>query len=185
MTEQQQLAVEIAKDALALLASEKIQPESGKYFSIYFGETIWEGDDVKSTFTTLIEESGECEVCALGAMMLATTLRKNELTYLDLRKLAYTEKSQQMLLTVLTPIQMALIEASFEGSYNNETLLEDVYEDCSAIRIAKKLGDNAITRLSNTNELACRTFYYNYRDQESRFIAIMENIINNQGVFIP
>lgn len=184
MTEQQQLAVEVAKDALALLASEKIEPETGCYFSAYLGEVVDEYDDIKSTFGTFIAERDSCEVCALGAILLATTLKKNELSYLDLRKLQHSRKAQDMLLKVLTPHQMAIIEAAFEGNYNCnrfDTAIEN--EEHRAVRIARKLKVGSIDSLSIEDETACHAFYKQFPSPTDRFTAIMQNIIDNDGVF--
>ena len=184
MNEQQQLAVEIAKDALALLASEKIEPETGCYFDAYFSNYFGESDDVKSTFGTFTSQTNTCEVCALGAILLATTLKKNELTYKDLKQLQHSRKAQEMLLTVLTPHQMALIEAAFEGSYNNNSkTFSHTADDEGIIRIARKLEVDPILSLSDEEDIACHAFYKQFPDTEERFVTIMQNIIDNNGVF--
>lgn len=170
MTEQQQLAVEAAKDALALLASERMEVSRGTYFSVEYGEVDQINNDVKTTFDSIVTEDNPCQVCALGGLLLAITLKKNELSFRDLQTMQTSVKARNMLQLMSSPYQIALIEAAFELGYN----------DALYGRVGKVLD---VSVLSEEDEQAAKDFYRKYDKSIDRFVAIMENIIANDGIF--
>lgn len=110
----------------------------------------------------------KCEACALGTIFIARTRIFNQLKVKDAGTATeFGEISgsfiSQDLLTYFDMRQLALIEGSFEGGnigYCGDTL---------------SYGDR---------KLVCR-FANKYKTVEARLIAILKNIISNDGTFIP
>lgn len=166
--------VEVAQDVLALLASKRLIGAQNGYFRLPFEGILSYEDDVKSTFEKWVTPLWSCKACAMGSMLLAITLKENQLTYDDLR-FEDNGLNFEMLLSVFSPHQLALIESAFENGYNNQL----------HTRVAKELKENAIEFLSGDDDFNTRHFNMSYPDAELRLIAIMENIIQNNGIFIP
>ena len=173
MNSQSLTPTEVAQDVLALLASKKLIGAQSGYFRLPSSGVLSIEDDVKSTFEKVIPLY-PCKACAMGSMLLAITLKENQLTYGDLLFADYG-LNYEMLLSVFSPHQLALIESAFENGYNSQLYT----------RVAKELKENAIEFLSGEDDFNTRHFNMSYPDAELRLIAIMENIIANNGIFIP
>ncbi len=113
-------------------------------------------------------KANKCEACALGTIFIARTRIFNQLkvkdagTFTEFGEISGSFISQD-LLTYFDMRQLDLIEGSFEGGkigYCGDTLS---YED---------------------RKLVCR-FANKYKTVEARLIAILKNIISNDGTFIP
>lgn len=156
---QKEQRIAIAKDVIAQIEAKQIIPQTGKF--VYYG---------------LIHESGtirrmkECEVCALGALV-ASTLEKGKSSK-SLREYfndntfntTHPREARTNIHTILAPYfssdQLDEIEASFEVT-----------------------ASYAITRTWRT-EKASVMFDKNYLPPNERLKTIMQNIIDNDGVFV-
>lgn len=164
--------VEIAKDVIAALSLGVIRPAAhSSYFYAAFKsfETAEKARDEDRELRDVFakEELKTCEVCALGALFVAKIGR------LDSFKLHRESVSQigstslhggtikDQLNTFFSYEQMTLIECAFEISdHHARSLLADV------VTAATRFGEE-------------------YTNDRSRLVAIMENIIQNNGEFCP
>lgn len=169
--------VAIAKDAIDQLLSENYQCKKGVYLHIKLPD-IKHGESLQPY---LLNEKQKCEVCAVGAL-LASTIRLSNGKYFNtdinrdsnIWQMNFTKNScyvspvqeeSNPLLDYFTIYQLALMEVAFEGEL--EALSDEVdnpYE--------KEFGK-------------AKEFYFRYTSTKKRFIAIMQNIIDNKGTFLP
>lgn len=173
--------IKVAKDVIAQLECNKYRPAKGNYVRYIYdkeGDSLtFSSKDIKSTF----EEIKSCEVCALGACLMSTTKFKNKLKFYDIDHGEFERsgsKVQELLLTIFTPFQIALIEGAFESGYRYT----------SSTRVAKHLDyDLRVSNEDISEELDQRVtaFYHRYNTSYERLEAIMENIIDNKGEFKP
>jgi hypothetical protein len=163
----------IAADVIAQIKKKKLIPACGGwaqpigkhgtmgYLEMEFSENasvrqLFLGDEIK------------CECCALGAVFMSCTLYNNKTTASDFDSETFfmdeiidsrrTFKNQ--LTQVFSRAQLRLIECAFEGANGAFTPAE---KDQDAV-------ENWVAR---------------FPDSQKRLIAIMQNIIDNDGTFIP
>lgn len=163
-TDEQQARVTLAKDVIAQLNARRFVATLGSYVMTRGADadrlrSSKRADDAKTVFADL----RACEVCAVGALFLATVERHNSVAIRDVSFSAdgrhielFSEVDRAVLHRFFSPDQMALIESAFEG---------DLYGDEDTVRSAIKFG-------------------FAHRDADSRLRAIMANIIAN-GEFVP
>jgi hypothetical protein len=168
-----QQRVVVAKDVLALIQSKKYAPAHKGYL---VGKVVDIGVDLAQSqragtseeVRDLYIEAGapRCTGCALGSVLLACVLRTDELTTSDLfsgggvntgNMVEYLEK-------YFSFKQLALIEKAFEGS--GVSGIDDMDEYQSEGLIAAAFGAQ-------------------FKSPTARVIAIMKNIIANDGMFVP
>jgi hypothetical protein len=124
-------------------------------------DNIKVGDDMKSTLHLL----EDCTVCAYGSLMLSTIRFKNSVNW-DYSGLSYGAISKgdsnytKPLKALFTADQLKLIEDAFEGW--DADIDDDEDSDSSEIL----------------------RFYYSFDNPTDRMIAIMENLIANNGEFV-
>jgi len=115
-------------------------------------------DDLQSHVGKL---DGRCQVCALGGLLLSKARLYNHVP-LDLFHLGFEANAvRQGLLDIFELMQLRLIEIAFE--------VDDFFGlglDESSIEKALHFGSQ-------------------FNNEASRMIAIMQNIVNNNGTFIP
>ena len=166
-----QKRVEIAKDVIAQIKAEKFKPKNGVY---YKGENFKKFKKIDSVQKILLlPEAPKCSVCGIGAVMLSTVKKCNDLSTTKL--LGYWDNFQADALskTVASKFfsekQLDLIEACFERTteYGKEGNLLDWFGNRTPATV------NAID------------FGNKYRYPTQRLLAIMENIIANNGTFKP
>jgi hypothetical protein len=107
---------------------------------------------------------GPCEVCAVGALFLAKAVRFNGVTveqYLYARQ--YSAKYFTLLKGLFSAYQLRLIEFAFEYSF---------------------VGVPRPKNLKTGTSIAIKKFHAILTSEE-RLIRILQNIINNNGTFIP
>lgn len=150
--------ITIAKDVLAMLATKKILPQSDAgytdldwYTYKYKPETPL--DALIATRVTT------CDVCAVGAMFVATVMRHNCIALGDFDDLNWFHDIAKYLKKFFPKAQLALIEAAFEGTVIN--------------------GNAGLRK-----ERAACEFRDRLPNDRDRLKAIMENIIANNGTFV-
>lgn len=169
----------IAKDIIEQINTSIYIPVKGNYIEnlqFKYDKQLSSSDDIKSNFNNI----EYCEVCALGACLMSLTKFKNQINFDDINKskgfLVSGSKIQNLLLSLFSPEQIALIESAFEGGFN----------DNESLRVARYLtSEYRVNRIHEQLNLNSCNFYFKYSSSEKRLIAIMENIINNKGTFKP
>lgn len=179
-------AVLVAKDVIAQVKSGRYKPNTGHYLNLIRGlDSIFseeyellnrakgEGLDVKENFHLI---PNGCTACAIGATILSCTHLGNKLKFSDL-ELSITGISdldkapiKELLVSVFSPEQLLMIETAFEGWRGDS--------DRYAINILGVHLDRNVYRV-------CDAFYDKYDNSTARIIAIYQNIIDNNGVFVP
>lgn len=161
--------VKIAEDVIASIKASKLIPDTGNW--VYVKLT----DEKPETQLQDIVNNKSCTVCALGALFVEAVRIKDELL---VQELSYGNTCnslslrdvQAYLKDIFTHEQLMLIEMAYEYNHGNyhPTDLESDKVDMGLRAVAFGLK-------------------YNLRDSsnEERMIAIMQNIIDNNGEFIP
>jgi len=155
--------VEIAKDVIAALNLEKLRA-AHTYFSGKFKKTFESGASLRNELASNIKQ---CDVCAIGACFTAVVARDNKF---DLNmghedditgcvEIWYSEMFDSQLTKYFPREMLSRIEAAFE---------------CNAFPV------------SGGRELyAEQAFGDQYSKANDRMFAIVQNIISNDGEFIP
>lgn len=156
-------AVTIAKDVISLLNMHLIKAKTGDYVSLVASEEEW---DIKSLQKILKKRSKTknpkpCFTCGIGACLVARIWKKNNFN-IDSDNF-YTDRGavEDGLKDTFSERELDLIESAFEmivGSMDGNI----EYEQWDAVRFGKQ-----------------------YKSDRNRLIAIMNNIIENKGRFIP
>jgi hypothetical protein len=181
-------AVLVAKDVLAQIAANKYIPNTGAYVRFEY-EIDFEGD-IKSNFNKL----PQCSVCALGSMLLSCTNLGNVLTtdiisndtigHYELKN----DDVKELFSSIFSDKQLLMIETSFEGysdwesytiSYIKDWFKQDFYYSEASDRYADD------ERLSFEETLDCQALFLKFDSDQERLEAICNNIIRNNGIFIP
>lgn len=195
-----QKRVLIAKDVIAQIKAKKIQPESGTFVQVEKVKNFissseadkrtgaWNyamnrlsdsaGSDADVRQLYLDNTIQQCSCCALGGMFMSCTLYNNNTTVEDLCYAGadigdvILEEGDKSLPNGLNKFfsvaQLKLIEQTFEG-------------DQGAINSGWDSETGEIDKFSPQAE----AFYTKYKKPKDRLIAIMQNIIANNGTFKP
>jgi hypothetical protein len=156
----------IAQDVLAQLKAKRYVAESGCWVRIHYSPaTVAETDSVQELFVEKKIES--CNVCALGGLFMSCTNFNNNTLLKDLDSVSEYlgslvdegKKLSNKLNSIFTTNQLKLIESYFEA---NDGFFRDYYE-----------GDRI------------EAFYNKYPSEKKRLQLIMENIVENDGTFVP
>ena len=181
-------AVLVAQDVLAQIAANKYVPNTGAYVS--FKKEIPFTGDIKSNFDKL----PKCNVCALGSMLLSCTNLGNVLTTdiiindrIGLWELQ-DDGVKELFSSIFSDKQLLMIETSFEGYSNWECwTVSDIKKHSkigfSYFEASDRYADDE--RLSFEETLDCQALFLKYDSDQKRLEAICNNIIKNNGVFIP
>lgn len=197
-----QKRVLIAKDVIAQIKAKKIKPESGTFVSVekvkgFMSSTeaeertgawnfamrklidseVFDADVRKLYLENKIQQ---CSCCALGGLFMSCTLYNNNTTVEnlsfageDLGDLLVGSSHAEILPNGLDKFfslaQLRLIEQTFEG--DNGAVISGV--DCETGEVFDKFPPRAAA------------FYDKYKKPKDRLIAIMQNIIDNNGTFKP
>lgn len=158
-----QLLVKVAKDAIKQLQAKKYLATHEGYCVLPYVET--------GSLQKQLPDIKTCNVCAKGAIFASLVKFKNDfdVTAWNIIKMKSSDnfiKTEPLheKLSVFDKDNLNLIELAYEGS---------------------KRGVCAFVTFDEDSEKAAVRFYKTYRDSEKRMIAIMENIIANEGVFKP
>lgn len=184
----------IAKDVIAQLKLRRFKAQSGAW--VHFGTALhakWnKAQHITGNLNVLTESVREkflankmpsCSCCALGGMFMSCTLLNNRTTIQQLNVASYDlgdaiESPETYaddgvfsngLTTFFSTAQLKLIECAFEGTHGY--FYKPLYP-----------GQQRAYAASTT---AALTWYDKYPDAKKRLIAIMRNIIDNNGTFKP
>lgn len=162
----------ICYDALLQLRQKKIKPRKNVYLDLAESKKVGKRQS-NLQLDQVIEKQSYCEACALGTLLVSRARIFNSLkisnfmTEWGLDFCNSGDSSGYHLMNSLLPYfekeQLSLIEACFEG-----------YGQGMAGRDCKVDSEKII-----------RPFAKKYKTAESRLIAILKNIISNDGLFIP
>lgn len=196
-----QKRVLIAKDVIAQIKANKIKPEQGSFVQVEKVKNFissseadkrtgaWnyamnrlsdsEGSDADVRQLYLDNTIQQCSCCALGGMFMSCTLYNNNTTVEDLCYAGadigdvILEEGDKSLPNGLNKFfsvaQLKLIEQTFEG-------------DQGAINSGMDDGTGEIIDKFSPQAEA---FYTKYKKPKDRLIAIMQNIVKNNGTFKP
>lgn len=180
-------AVLVAKDVLTQIKAKRYKPRVGTYMHIASGYKFV--GNIKENFNKI----EECQVCALGSMLMSSTHLGNILTTKDIKPcldrddLRRSEKVTELFSSIFTNKQLLLIETAFEGYsffYDiNKTLIKKLYQ--KVFRYHESSDRYADEILTFDETLACEMFHRKYPAAEKRLNAMCRNIVRNNGVFIP
>lgn len=167
-------AVLVAKDIIAQIKVKKFLPKHQGYVAQTFLQVDEEEDAQKELLTN---KSLKCTVCALGACALSIARLGNSLSIADLVAMDNTwsdnaDPVKESLVSVFDPIALYYIEKAYETG-SSTPLSEDILDNYYHIDKWDIDDSNAIN------------FGNKYPNSEKRLIAIMENVIANNGVFVP
>jgi len=176
------MRVAIAKDVISQLNSKKLIPErliwveDSKMGSIddFINSKVDkipqdELDDFAVDLSEYVCNIKKCEVCALGAIFVSAVSLYNDMTiypgrnYIaeNLNWKVFEDLDTSPFIKYFTKSQMELIESAYEGHE----------------------GTHGVS--SDKEEVICKAFYSKYPNDKDRMIAIMKNIIDNNGTFDP
>lgn len=196
-----QKRVLIAKDVIAQIKAKKIKPESGTFVSVekvkgFMSSTeaeertgAWnfamnrlftsEGSDADVRQLYLDNTLQQCSCCALGGMFMSCTLYNNNTTVADLEHASSDisevlleetdEKLSNGLNKFFSVAQLKLIEQTFEG--DNGAVFSGT--------------DGETGEMVDEFSPRAEAFYDKYKKPKDRLIAIMQNIVKNNGTFKP
>jgi hypothetical protein len=159
--------IELAIDVLLRLKNGKIFP-GHRYF-----ESRYCYSEKDTEIQKLIEEDAYCEVCALGSMFVCEIAKNNNFKTTDLNITNFAKRLQE----ILTPEQIILIEIAYEST-NDSFLLNDTISEYIEICYENYMNIQEKIRKA-------KIYGYSIKDDKERMMAIMNNIIENDGEFIP
>jgi hypothetical protein len=177
-------AVLVAKDVLKQIKLKKYIPNAGFYIKKNWGIDdlkdlgLKKKDDVRNNF----DKIPQCQVCALGSMLLSCTKLGNRLTFNDVDIINGVRiqrlnkpKIKKLFNSIFDGYQLLLIENAFEGSsFTSDRYAKDI--------LGHKLSDSDYNK--------CNKFYFMYgmyctdESTHNRMVAICKNIIKNKGTFV-
>lgn len=151
---QSRRAILIAQDVLRWMRTRKLTIETGSY--LVFEEDPAPGTPLQPILRKLATAKRPCEVCALGACLIAKIDRFNAV---EMPVTFGRSVTAEALSDIFSNTQMDLIEAAFEVT--SEYAIFDGVQD--AIAFGQRFNTNPRLRLRR----------------------IMQNIIEHKGVFVP
>lgn len=165
----------VAKDVLAQVKSGKLTAKTGNWLTVHgVPDTQMDehGEPIGSMREALVHPEVNCTACALGGLFMSCTLFNNKVEFKDYEHedigdlISEGEHFKNKLDTVFCRTQLKLIETAFE------------------------LGNGWFGERSTGKELTesqrqARAFGEQHMDPSDRLVAIMKNIIKNNGTFKP
>ena len=166
----------IAKDVIAQIKNGNFKAAGGTWVrpmtARHLGNLSVEfGADASLRELVLTDKLGKCDCCALGAMFMSCTLYNNKTTAEDFEQevndgafdFLVEDKGSisNGLNTFFSPAQLRLIEMYFERGYG------------------------AWSPRSDAETARVELWYETYSTDRSRLLAIMQNIVDNNGTFKP
>lgn len=164
----------IANDVLFLLGQRQRDSKLTPTCGVYVDRDIRPYKDspemqLQQIVDAWIQEK-DCQVCALGAALVATTLRFNDFTVGQFDGTITTVAGEDPRYIVLSDIREYLMQF-----FDREQLglIETAYEGASIIKVPDE------------DDAAAYNFKMRYYDLRTRLRAIFKNIVANKGTFIP
>jgi len=167
--------VAVAKDVLAQIKVKKFRVKTGIYLGVNLSQE--EGAAIND-LQDLMKIKKPCHVCARGALILSkANLYNNCPVEMSVwGNMPYIEDTAEALSSPdegdAFPAKLtAMAETAFEGFTNGKN---------------HEVGCHpSVEYLTAKEHAACLAFYKRYRKAEDRLVAIMRNIVKNEGRFIP
>lgn len=161
-----QKRVAIAEDIIAQVRANNYKAKAGRYISL---KGDYKLNDKSSAQEALIENKIKCTVCGIGSLFCSLIKFENKATIEDLRDVHlgvhdWDDRGRVRLHKYFSKEQLSLIESAFEKSDGYGTYIINIDEEELAATFAKR------------NKI---------RKADDLLIAIMENIISNNGLFKP
>ncbi len=167
-----------AKDAIRWTNLGLLNPSSGSYLVIGAVLCIdrppewWDAQDqgeiqLHEQILERVEEPADCTVCGVGGLLVAKCMRfdKYAVSYQFDRDMALeTCEAGDGLADLFSNAQLALIECAFEQWTT---------------------ANSEFGYISEEAQFKASEFGFKYNDAKERFIAIMRNIVKNEGTFKP
>lgn len=181
------LRVRIAKDVLKSIKTLTVRP--GRWIGTLDGDSLkdkWgDSKDSKKQATALKKE---CQVCALGGLMLSTVCLLNEFNWSKGHYYSVVKQDSMFdrLLDHFDGPQLLLIENAFElghgglaiKDYNGEFSESQARDAARNVKIDwPSIDNNQVDRAIAFGE--------RYKTPKGRLRGIMNNLINNHGTFVP
>ena len=157
--------VMIAQDTIDRISAKCIRPVKGNLL-IFYDDS--DGKESES-FKDLVNTGFRCNTCAKGGLFVSYVGRANKMLVedVDISANDHSNSSMQKLLEIFTERQLALIEYAYEfHQYIDHDLQGEEIE------------------FDESTQERIEDFYFRYSENDDRLIAICENIIKNEGVFI-
>ena len=171
MTKAQQ-RVTIAKDVIAGIKAKRLVANHDVYLGLGHKEENAIDDNPEGSLQEQLKSIPECTVCAKGALFVCTVARRNQVKNEELPGYYHEnwngDALSGLLGGVFSPYQLRLIETEFEG--------EDIEYDGDGREINAKM----FSPKYNNNGFINKDYM-----ADTRLIAIMRNIIKNNGTFKP
>lgn len=156
----------VAEDVIEQIKVGRYRAGRGSYLYVN-ALNVGREDDVKDNF----DQISGCRVCALGACLMSITHFKNKLKFNEVTEMEIRSKdsaSRELMKGFFSGAQWYLIEKAFERGGNAPVgkAMVTIPGLVFGVKHAVRFGDN-------------------YWDDDTRLVAIMQNIIDNEGVFKP
>lgn len=191
-----QKRVLIAKDVIAQIKANRYAAKTGTWVALYnknakkidfgpYSAASRKNAQVQSLF--LSGDVAKCECCALGGVMMSCTLYNNNQTLADFYEydcdvgavVGYGDKFSNGLHRVFSRQQLALIECAFEGGRGGFFVSLNPTSTCTPV------VDPLLQNVPRDTLARAIDYAKKYATPEKRMIAIMQNIIKNDGTFKP
>lgn len=168
--------VEIAKEVINNIKSNAIKATPNYFWDDFSHRLYFPVNNDEFELKNFLEEfKMPCATCAVGALFISAVLKYNDLK-VSKEQLSDTFWSKKLLLHVskfFEKIQIVSIEIAFEGKHSYFYTRQNEIVEFAGEEIDKK----AIQKLLE--------FYSKYENTKDRMIGIMDNIIANNGDFVP
>ncbi len=168
--------IEIVQDALKWIRSGHFRPKMGTIIdypqlSLPTGNGGYLACDLQPVINEFLgTENKTCKVCARGALFLTTVAKYND----------FSEKLSTIVSTTGT------MQSSYRGDNTIDGRLMKIFDSyqIALIECAFEQGCNGSMLLSTDFQMA-RDFGYRHELDEDRLIAILLNMLQNNGIFKP
>lgn len=165
----------LAKDVILQVKAKVANAVEGQYFDVDdYGDHDF-AYEKNNEFREIVSDV-KCEVCAKGALFLSHIVRTNKFSILQSLQQQGHDSIINRLAEIFTKNQLDLIETAFE-----KEVIEDKNRTLSYPDSRDKFADVILTDIAK----AAVKFGKKYRSENNRLIAIMQNIIDNNGTFKP
>lgn len=152
--------VDLAREVLTLVEQRKLCGQSNHYMTSDALPSVCDEQSI-AKWSAQAMAINDCHVCALGALMVAAVQHNDAAMPAGTFRAFIIKHLSQW----TTPEQLSLIEAAFEVT----SIYVPSHEQA---KLAGKLGEAVF-------------FGERYDTDEERLVGIMQNIVQNNGVFVP
>jgi hypothetical protein len=178
-----EMCVALAKDAIKHVKTEKFTVAKGAYCVpeyeedgvVYYNRHIPTGLQLDEI---LVKPTATCRICALGGLLAMYALRKDDTT---IDQSCDRSEIVKRLGKYFATHELDVIETTFEGPkfVRGGPCGIEGCETCIGVELQPFIGGD----FTQPELKACKKFHEKYAEDEKRFIAIMRNIVRNEGTF--